>query len=55
MSELLMLIGLSIFMIVLFVLLVIGLILISPFILLVIIVSLIILAINKLKDILSRK
>lgn len=55
MSELLMFIGLSIFMIVLFVLLVIGVILISPFVLLVIVISLIILAINKIKDIFSRK
>lgn len=55
MSELLMFIGLSIFMIVLFILLVIGVILISPFILLVIVISLIILAINKLKDIFNRK
>lgn len=55
MSELLMFIGLSIFMMVLFVLFVVGGILFLPIILLIGMISLIILAINKLKEIFSRK
>ncbi len=55
MSELLMFIGLSIFMIVLFVLFVVGTILFSPIILLITIISLIAVGISKLKEKFSRK
>lgn len=50
-----MFIGLSIFMIVMFVLFVAGSILLAPIILLVGIVAVIVLAINKLKEIFNRK
>lgn len=55
MSELLMFIGLSIFMIVLFVLLVIGTVLFLPIALVIGIIALIVLVINKLKEIFNRK